>query len=108
MSYSDILKAGRSERVPFIEGEAASDRHARRFDVSLRDMATFMEWAKCSGFHVYVHNKGQHWQIERAGFIAEWWPASAKLVIGKDWEHGIHCHDVGQVIAEIQKGLGIV
>jgi hypothetical protein len=34
MSYSDILKAGRSARVPYVEGENPSDRHARRFSAS--------------------------------------------------------------------------
>lgn len=32
-------------------------------------------------------------QITDGSFLAERWPPSAKLVIGKCWQDGIHCHD---------------
>ena len=32
------------------------------------------------------------------GFLTEWWPSSAKLVIGKKWHDGIHCHDYKQAL----------
>jgi hypothetical protein len=107
MSYSDILKAGRSARVPYIEGENPSDRHARRFEMSLHDMVTLNAWAKLNGFMVRVHNEGHHWEIVRGQFVADWYPSSAKLVLYKMWHRGIHCHDVGQVIAKIGRVMGI-
>lgn len=35
--------------------------------------------------------------------IAEWWPSSAKLVLNKDWDNGIHTHDVDQLINELAR-----
>jgi hypothetical protein len=69
--------------------------------MSLQDMVTLNAWATMNGYRVRVHGEGQHWCVERDGFTAEWWPSSAKLVINKGWQGGIHCHDVGQVIEEI-------
>ncbi len=39
------------------------------------------------------HEWGPHWQITNGDLPAERWPSRAKLVIGKSWLHGIHCHD---------------
>ncbi len=36
------------------------------------------------------------------GFLTEWWPSSAKLVIGKKWHDGIHCHDYKQALKVIE------
>jgi hypothetical protein len=39
-------------------------------------------WA--AGTTLRITNEGHHWQIADGGFLAEWWPSSAKLVIGKN------------------------
>jgi len=36
-------------------------------------------------------------------FLAEWWPSSAKLVLNKKWEEGIHCHDYKQALMVIEE-----
>ena len=60
-----------------------------------------------------VTNKGHHWSFyahnAKSGDsqLFEWWPASAKLVIAKQWKKGIHVHDVTQVIAIAEERLKI-
>jgi hypothetical protein len=49
-----------------------------------------------------ITNEGHHWRIADGGFLAEWWPSSAKLVIGKKWHDGIHCHDYKQALKVIE------
>jgi len=51
-----------------------------------------------TGLTLRITNEGHHWQIADEGFLAEWWPSSAKLVIGKKWHDGIHCHDYKQAL----------
>src|SRR5205814_9732826 len=41
-------------------------------------------------------------KIADGGFLAEWWPWSARLVIGKKWHDGIHCHDYKQALKVIE------
>jgi hypothetical protein len=38
-------------------------------------------WAEQHGCSLRVLNNGHHWLIEKPGFVAEWWPSSAKLVL---------------------------
>ena len=49
-----------------------------------------------------ITNEGHHWQITGGSLLAEWWPSSAKLVIGKKWHDGIHCHDYKQALKIIE------
>src|SRR2546430_4225434 len=53
-------------------------------------------WCGQRGLTLRITNEGHHWQIADGGFLAEWWPSSAKLVIGKKWHDGIHCHEIGR------------
>lgn len=40
-----------------------------------------------------IHNKGEHWQIVfRDGDLYQWWPSTAKLVNGSDYQNGYHAH----------------
>src|SRR5207249_2391327 len=49
-----------------------------------------------------THTGGHHWQITDGYFLTEWWPSSAKLVIGKKWHNGIHCHDYKQMLKTVR------
>ena len=70
-------------------------RHARRLSANLEQEANVRRWCEQRALTLRITNEGHHWQITDGGFLAEWWPSSAKLVIGKKWHDGIHCHDGG-------------
>jgi len=88
-SIPDSASAGRSRIVPYYRGEDFRMRHVRR-------------WCWQRGLTPRITNEGHHWQIADGGFLAEWWPSSAKLVIGKKWHDGIHCHDYKQALKVIE------
>jgi hypothetical protein len=77
--------------------ETFQQRHARRLQTNLAGEAELRSWADENGIVFEIKNNGHHWIFKKPGFLAEWWPSSAKLVIAKRWNHGIHCHDWKQV-----------
>jgi len=106
--YDDNRKAGRSETIPFIEGERACDRHQRKKDTNLGKLPEIFEWCKEQGLLLKVLNEGYHWVFKKKDwFVADWWPSSAKLVIGRQWDKGIHCHDHNQVQRKILEAVKI-
>jgi hypothetical protein len=54
----DSKNAGRSDLVPFVPGEAAMDRHARRKETNLAALQEADEWCKRLG--VTVLRSGQN------------------------------------------------
>lgn len=100
--YEDVRKVGGSASVPFISGEDPSDRHARRKIRAAQDLSLFKQWCSRRGLSASVQNEGHHWIVQGQSFYAEWWPSSAKLVLNRRYERGIHCHDVEQVQRAIQ------
>lgn len=63
-----------------------------------------------------LHNNGHHWVFDcglvgnpggpcRDRLLIEWWPSSAKLVIRKNWNGGIHVHDWKQAQEQIEKAI---
>lgn len=82
-----------------LPGEEWQERHKRRLHVNLAGEAELRSWANEHRLTLDIKNNGHHWIFQRPGFLAEWWPSSAKLVIAKRWNHGIHCHDWKQVQA---------
>jgi len=67
--------------------------------VNLADTRT---WCDKNGWQLDVFNNGHHWVFQKGAITGEWWPSSAKLVISKSWQRGIHCHDWRQVVAELK------
>src|SRR5207253_9170650 len=82
-SIPDIVSAGRSRIVPYYRGENFRMRLARRLSANLEQEANVRRWCGQRGLTLRITNEGHHWQIADGGFLAEWWPSSAKLVIGK-------------------------
>ena len=74
----------------------------RRLSANLEQEANVRRWCGQRGLTLRITNEGHHWQIADGGFLAEWWPSSAKLVIGKKWHDGIHCHDYKQALKVIE------
>jgi len=101
-SIPDSVSAGRSRIVPYYRGEDFRMRHARRLSANLEQEANVRRWCGQRGLTLRITNEGHHWQIADGGFLAEWWPWSAKLVIGKKWHDGIHCHDYKQALKVIE------
>ena len=88
--------------MPYYRGEDFRRCHARRLSANLEQEANVHRWCGQRGLTLRITNEGHHWQIADGGFLAEWWPSSAKLVIGKKWHDGIHCHDYKQALKVIE------
>jgi hypothetical protein len=101
-SIPDSVKAGRSQIVPYRRGEDFRTRHARRLSANLAQEACVRQWCAQRGLTLRITNAGHHWQITDGRFLAEWWPSSAKLVMSKRWQDGIHCHDYKQALKVIE------
>ena len=78
------------------------ERHSRRLAVNLSNQAKLRRWCEENDLTLQITNQGHHWQVMQNGFVAEWWPSSAKLVINKQWHAGIHCHDYEQAFQVIR------
>jgi hypothetical protein len=108
MAKPDVRSAGRSSRIPYVAGEEAGQRHERRKAENVARVAYVEERCRALGVAVTIHNHGHHWQFRLpSGKLVEWWPSSAKLVVGQRWEKGVHVHDWEQALAivrlEVQK-----
>ena len=101
-SIPDRVSAGRSRIVPYSRDEDFRTRHARRLAANSEQEANVRRWCEQRGLTLRITNEGHHWQITDGSFLAEWWPSSAKLVIGKKWHDGIHCHDYKQALKIIE------
>lgn len=101
----DRDKAGRSDLVPFIENESPSDRHARRKAAAVERVRHVESWCRSKGVKLTRSNDDHHWTFRRGKWIAEWWPSSAKLVIRKQWNRGIHVHDHVQASKAMERDL---
>lgn len=60
-------------------------------------------WAQRHGFTLRVLNDGHHWLFQRSGFVAEWWPGSAKLAINRDYQRSHHAPNWNDVLPFLQK-----
>lgn len=105
MKYRDKSSAGRSKIAPYIHGEPAKKRHARRYDTAHKYVDRLKSFCEKRGIGLRVNNDGHHFIFDKNGSVAEWWPSSAKLVFNKQWRRGIHCHDYEQVIEQLSKKL---
>ena len=102
----DQFRAGPSRVVPFVPTESAVDRHRRRFNVALTSEFLLQAWCSHRGLTLTITNNGHHWTFRRSGrTFAQWWPASAKVVLGFNWRGGIHCHDWIQVAKVLYQHL---
>ena len=61
-------------------------------------------WAERHGCLLRVLNDGHHWLFQKSGFMAEWWPSSAKLAVDRDYgcsHHAPHWPDVAAVLQRV-------
>jgi hypothetical protein len=62
------------------------------------------EWM--NGFALRVNNEGHHWMWQKGGFVAEWWPSSAKLVFNRNYDRSFDAHDWTTVIPFLESKTG--
>lgn len=103
--FKDTARAGNSKLVPYIHGESYRARHARRLNTNLSARQQVEQWAGRVGLTFFVGNNGHHWKFTKHGFVAEWWPSTAKLVFGKRYREGIHVHDYLVVMDVVDEEL---
>lgn len=103
MKYRDIRSLGKSNLVPKRHDETSSQRHERRLVTNLRHEGIVKDWCAKHGVDLKITNDAHHWTFSKNGFVAEWWPSSAKLVFQHRYTKGVHAHDYSQVLAEFCK-----
>lgn len=109
--YKDREFVGRSTICPRIRGEDHSQRHIRRKETNLELEDRVREWTRNNGLFLRITNNGHHWSFyafdanEKEPQLFEWWPASAKMIIKKQWKNGIHIHDVDALMQMADKRL---
>jgi len=103
MKYKDAKSLGRSNIAPFMENEGWRGRHSRRLSVNLNNSNEVDNYCRENGWDLKINNNGHHWIFTKRNQYIEWWPSSAKLVINKIWDKGIHCHDYIKLIQQLKK-----
>ena len=102
----DRIRYGVSSVVKFDPREDYHQRHARRMEVNLENKGVLENWCSVIGWSFEVKNAGHHWLFRRLAdetkprkqrTLVEWWPSSAKLIVNKQWDKGVHVHDYLQV-----------
>lgn len=101
--YMDITSAGRSALVPFVPGETYRQRHGRRLREAHAHLPDLNRIASDSGWKIRVLNQGSLFEVMAGPHRYEWWPATAKVVVNKKYERGIHCHDFQQLVTIIER-----
>jgi len=103
MPRHDKHSAGRSQIIPHRKCEGPKDRHERRLTVNLRNKQIVEQWCADNGVVIKINNQGHHWMFSQSKKIVEWWPSSAKLIINKQWNNGIHIHDYEQALVVLKR-----
>ena len=90
---------------PLDPRDYARQRRDRRLHRNLDRTTAAQAWATAHGLSLRVNNDGHHWMFQRPGFVAEWWPSSAKLVFNRNYDRDVHAHDLPQVLAVLESHL---
>lgn len=78
--------------------ETPKERNDRRKRTNINHQKKVQDYCSDHGIRFRVTNRGHHWRTNKRGKTVEWWPSSAKVVVNKNWQKGIHCHDYNQFI----------
>ena len=63
-------------------------------------------WAAGHGCSLRVLNDGHHCLFQKPGFLAEWWPSSARLAVNRDYGRHIHAPHWAELVTELEQRLG--
>src|SRR2546421_1475228 len=83
--YKRLRRDQRMERTPELESQVRA----------------WAEQLRCS---LRVLNDGHHWLFQKPGFMAEWWPSSARLAVNWEYDryhHGPHWADAVAVLLTV-------
>jgi hypothetical protein len=80
-------------------------RRERRIKRTGQSEAEVRRWAEQRGLALRVLNDGNHWLFQKAGFVAEWWPSSAKLVMDRNYDRDHHAPHWAEVRAALEPHL---
>ena len=105
--FSDVASVGRSALVPFDPSETPDQRHERRLKANLERYDDLRDWCKQRGIQCCLSNNGHHWRFVRLNTLVEYWPSTAKLVVGKRYDRGVHCHDWEQLRSQLKRVFGV-
>ena len=103
--YKDITGMGKSKLCPKLkdEKESFSERHFRRKIFNEKRFRKVQEFCEKAGLRFRISNQGHHWRVNTDKMTVEWWPSSAKVIVNKNWNRGVHCHDYKQFIKILKK-----
>jgi len=106
-SENDLPRAPRSDKVPYKDGEDWSDRHERRRAAAEDERSEMEVWADEHFVDLTVKNDGHHWIFKRDRSVVEWWPASGRIVLNRNYKKPRKAHDTEQAKALIGNWLNI-
>jgi hypothetical protein len=95
----------RRERRFLLPEEYKKQRRERRMERTSRLEAQARVWAERYGCSLRVLNDGHHWLFQKPGFMAEWWPSSARLAVNRDYDRHIHAPHWAEVLTELEQCL---
>jgi hypothetical protein len=95
----------RRDRRVLSPEEYKKQRRERRMErtSSLEEQARV--WAEGHGCSLRVLNDGHHWLFQKPGFMAEWWPSSARLAVNRDYGSDIHAPHWADVVTVLEQRL---
>jgi hypothetical protein len=85
--------------------EYKKQRRERRMERTSRLESEVRAWAERHGCSLRVLNDGHHWLLQKPGFVAEWWPSSARLAVNRDYGSDIHAPHWAEVVAVLGQHL---
>ncbi|MEI6784911.1 MAG: hypothetical protein WCQ21_28780 [Verrucomicrobiota bacterium] len=99
------LPRRRGSRRVLSPEEYKRQRRDRRMERTSRLESQVRAWAEGHGCSLRVLNDGHHWLFQKPGFMAEWWPSSARLAVTRDYGRYIHAPQWTDVVAVLQEQL---
>ena len=98
----------RRDRPVLSPEEYKKQRRERRMERTSRLEEQVRVWAERHGCSLRVLNDGHHWLLQKPGFMAEWWPSSAKLAVNRDYGSDIHAPHWADVLTVLEQRLAAV
>jgi hypothetical protein len=95
----------RRDRRVLAPEEYKKQRRERRMERISRLEEQVRVWAERHGCSLRVLNDGHHWRLQKAGFMAEWWPSSARLAVNRDYGRHIHAPHWAEVLTALEQYL---
>jgi hypothetical protein len=100
--YKDKTRCRLKSDLAYIRGESAAARHKRRLMTNRDNLNRLRAYCGSKGFAFTLIQDGLHWRIEKHGVEIDWFPSTAKFIVNQNWKHGIHVHDISQVICYLE------